>query len=178
VYLRGVSVRRLSTRSRADRGAVAVEFALVLPLLGMLVLGIITSGLSYSHAIGLSNAVREGARFGAVRVSDAGWPDAVIARTRETQFDDPSASTVVCVKMLKNNAAEGTAPATPTQVVHPPKCTPTGPTVALAPAAPAVEGQRCVVMVWAEREYQIQALLVSWDKMMVRQSVARYERAC
>ena len=48
-----------------ERGAVAVEFALVLPLLVMLLLGIATTGLSYTHAIGVTNAVREGARFGA-----------------------------------------------------------------------------------------------------------------
>lgn len=157
----------------------AVEFALVLPMLGMLILGILTSGLSYSHSIGLSNAVREGSRFGAVRVSDAGWSDDVIARTRELQFDDPGVTTTVCSKMLKNHAAEGTAPAAPTQVIHPPTCSPSGGgTIALVPAAPKVEGQKCVVLVWAERPFQIEALVVSWDRTMVRQSVARYERSC
>ncbi len=60
------------TRGRArldERGAVAVEFALVLPVLVMLLLGITTAGLSYSHAIGLTNAVREGSRFGATTLA-------------------------------------------------------------------------------------------------------------
>jgi Flp pilus assembly protein TadG len=48
---------------------VAVEFALVFPLLVMLLFGIITAGISFAHSLGLTNAVREGARFGAI--SDA-----------------------------------------------------------------------------------------------------------
>ena len=47
------------TRSRLETGAVAVEFALVLPLLVILLLGITTSGLSYTHAIGGSIAAAE-----------------------------------------------------------------------------------------------------------------------
>ena len=42
-----------------------VEFAMVLPLLLSLVLGILTGGLAYTNKIGLVEAVREGARFGA-----------------------------------------------------------------------------------------------------------------
>ena len=43
----------------------AVEFALIFPLLAMLMMGIVTGGLSYSNALGVQNAVREGARYGA-----------------------------------------------------------------------------------------------------------------
>ena len=43
---------------RNDRGAAAVEFALVVPLLGMLLFGIITFGLGYSDKVALVNAVR------------------------------------------------------------------------------------------------------------------------
>ena len=42
-----------------------LEFALVLPLLMSLVLGIYTGGLAYSHKISLVEAIREGARYGA-----------------------------------------------------------------------------------------------------------------
>jgi len=44
---------------------VFLEFALVLPLLMSLVLGIYTGGLTYSHKISLVEAIREGARYGA-----------------------------------------------------------------------------------------------------------------
>lgn len=52
---------------RFQRGAVAVEFALVLPLLLILLFGIIGFGvMMYNQAV-ITNAAREGARWGAVQ---------------------------------------------------------------------------------------------------------------
>ena len=52
---------------RSESGAAAVEFALLLPLLMMIVFGIIEFGLAlYQQAI-LTNASREGARLGIVQ---------------------------------------------------------------------------------------------------------------
>lgn len=95
--------RSASTRvsARTERGAVAVEFALVLPLLVMLLLGVTTSGLSYSNALGVTNAVREGARFGATAdATSTTWAADVISRVRATQFDDPAAETAVCAQLV------------------------------------------------------------------------------
>jgi len=50
---------------RNERGAVFLEFAMVLPLLLSLVLGIFTGGMAYTSKIGVVEAVREGARYGA-----------------------------------------------------------------------------------------------------------------
>jgi Flp pilus assembly protein TadG len=47
---------------RDERGAAAVEFALILPLLVMLVFGIIHFSLAYNRQQGLHAAAREGAR--------------------------------------------------------------------------------------------------------------------
>lgn len=47
---------------RSESGAVAVELALVLPLLVLLVFGIIEFGRGYDAKISLNAAVREGAR--------------------------------------------------------------------------------------------------------------------
>jgi Flp pilus assembly protein TadG len=55
-----------SPRAHRQRGAAAVEFALVLPLLLALVLGVVDLGLAvYTQSV-LSNASREGARAGVV----------------------------------------------------------------------------------------------------------------
>jgi Flp pilus assembly protein TadG len=52
-------------RRRSERGAVFLEFAVILPLLLALILGIFTGGQAYSEKIAVMEAVREGARYGA-----------------------------------------------------------------------------------------------------------------
>ncbi|MAO80876.1 MAG: pilus assembly protein TadE [Nocardioides sp.] len=59
---------RLHQRTREQRGAAAVEFALVAPLLLLLVFGVISYGYMLSFRQALSQGVAEGARAGAV------WP--------------------------------------------------------------------------------------------------------
>jgi Flp pilus assembly protein TadG len=56
----------------SDRGAAAVEFALVLPLLLILIFGIIDFGRMLNAKITLTEAAREGARATALIGSDAG----------------------------------------------------------------------------------------------------------
>lgn len=51
------------------RGAVAVEFALVLPLLLLALLGILDYGWYFYCSLNLTNAVREGARAGSLVVN-------------------------------------------------------------------------------------------------------------
>ena len=65
-------------RKAPDRGATAVEFALVLPLLLLLVFGIIDFGRALNAQITLTQAAREGARLEALGDSSA----AVQARTQ------------------------------------------------------------------------------------------------
>jgi len=50
----------------SERGAAAVEFAILLPLLVMLVLGIIEFGRAYNAQITLTNAARDGVRVMAI----------------------------------------------------------------------------------------------------------------
>jgi Flp pilus assembly protein TadG len=153
---------------RRERGAVAVEFALVLPLLVMLLMGIITGGLAYSNSIGLANAVREGARFGATADLTSGtWRQDVVDRTRQTQLDDLGTppETTVCVQVLGGGSVgwqcdSGTG--------NPPD----QPTFTPPPAG------TCMVVVVGSRPYRLNFVFGRFEGDLVRRSVARYERSC
>ena len=67
-----------TTHSRRDRGASAVEFAFVLPLLLLIVFGIIEFGRAYQVKVQLTGSVREGARELALGGSAAEVQQAVI----------------------------------------------------------------------------------------------------
>jgi hypothetical protein len=58
---------------RGEGGAAAVEFAILLPLLVMLLFGILQLGLAFEDRIQAINAAREAARVAAVGVDD--WGD-------------------------------------------------------------------------------------------------------
>jgi hypothetical protein len=50
---------------REERGATLVEFALVLPIFLMLVVGMVSAGIAYNHKLSLTHAAREAGRYGA-----------------------------------------------------------------------------------------------------------------
>lgn len=60
------SVSRTEGRQQPEGGVALVEFAMVLPLLLVLVFGIIDFGRAFQTWITLTNAAREGARLGTV----------------------------------------------------------------------------------------------------------------
>jgi Flp pilus assembly protein TadG len=59
---------------RSERGAAAVEFALVVPVLLALLLGIIEFGRAYNLQISLTHAARESARYMAIHEE---WDEAM-----------------------------------------------------------------------------------------------------
>lgn len=176
--------RQARARARDQHGAVAVEFALVLPLLVALLLGVTTTGLSYTRAIGVSNAVREGARFGATADSTAvSWANDTINRVRATELDFGTTSppaTGICVQLWRKTGA-GTgvqlAGACDAGAVSP------APTLATLNqpqyAVPSsVPDNACVVRVLAGRNFTINiALVPAWTRVSAAYSMARYERS-
>ena len=159
---------RSSPRPRSsERGASAVEFALVMPLLFTLLFGIITTGLVFSDHLSATNAAREGARYGAAaNVSAAGWATSVRDRVKDVYFNAGETVTddQICVQLVQAGGAVaeeavgadcGTAPATPDSMA-------TG---------------SCAVLVWIERPASIDLIVApSFDFDIRADSVAYYGR--
>lgn len=59
------------TRRRSEDGAAAVEFALVVPLLLVVMLAIIDFGWIFNQQLRLTEAAREGARYYAIHSSES-----------------------------------------------------------------------------------------------------------
>jgi len=51
---------------KKENGASAVEFAIILPLLVVLIFGIVEFGIAYNNYLAITHAAREGARLAAV----------------------------------------------------------------------------------------------------------------
>lgn len=79
---------------RGEQGAAAVEFALVLPVLVLLLCGIVDFGRAYNARITLSHAAREAARVWAL----GGTADQTTARARSTAtgLSGVTATTTTC----------------------------------------------------------------------------------
>jgi hypothetical protein len=162
--------RRTAGRPR-DQGAVAVEFALVLPLLLALLMGIVTAGLGYNRVLGIADGVRGGARFGATTVNDASWGSTVQQETMALSALNVGGQTVVTSSMVCAQLVR--APAVPVQSSS---CGLT----TLPPAdPPGVVAGTCLVKVWAEIPVEFNLIVDHYTPIVQRQSVTLYERgAC
>ncbi|WP_354215525.1 TadE/TadG family type IV pilus assembly protein [Arthrobacter sp. UYCo732] len=60
-------------RRPKERGAVAVEFALILPIFLMLIFGIVEYGRAFSIQVSMAGGAREAARYTALHYTDAGF---------------------------------------------------------------------------------------------------------
>jgi Flp pilus assembly protein TadG len=168
----GVPTGKRQNRA-SERGAAALEFALVVPVILMVIIGAVTTGISYSNAIGATNAVREGTRFGATGdASQTTWAADVISRVRTTQFDDTGNTTAICVQLWKQGTGSLRLACS-----NGSSQTLTMPASTDYPAVPSglATGQ-CVVRVIAARPFTINAVLANWTSVAKRGSTARYER--
>jgi Flp pilus assembly protein TadG len=88
-------IRRISARD--ERGQAVAELAIVLPVLCLLLFGIIQFGIVFRDYITLTDAVRAGARKGAVSRLTGDECGAAIAQVKATAQDlDQSALTPSC----------------------------------------------------------------------------------
>ena len=94
---------RRSSRASDERGAAAVEFALVMPVLLSLIFGMIWTGLAYADHISVNNAIREGARYGAAADAASGsWATSVRDRVIQVYANGTSLTTdQICVRLVK-----------------------------------------------------------------------------
>lgn len=144
-----------------DRGAALVEFAILLPLIVGLALGIFTGGAAYFRKITIVDAVREGARYGAslpVPTSTGGtseWETSVRNRVVQVSGGELGASDV-CVKLVY--ATGGT------------DCG------VKDPAGAAVESTVRLVKVSASRQARIEWVFLTTTTTLSGHLAARYER--
>lgn len=89
------SQRRIG--SRRERGQSLTEFAIVLPLVALLLFGVIQFGIVFHQYVTLTDAVRAGARQGAVGRHVASPATAVEDRVRESAADLDQAKLSVSV---------------------------------------------------------------------------------
>jgi hypothetical protein len=137
-----------------------VEFALLAPLIFMLIFGMITGGMALSYKNSMSNAAREGARLGATLESSGDWADLVKGRVLDLSGDLTAAQ--VCVRLHGSSPLRESLGS---------ECNAPG----LVPATPP--GGGCVVMVWARKDdVQLNAILVQRDLTLDVEAIAKYER--
>ena len=162
-------------RVRRDRegGAALVEFALLLPLLALLLFGTITGGLTLSRQNSVKNAAREGARFGAINplgdpVDIENYLDQVIVQVEAAAHPDLADGVdgkLICAAFIEEsgNVTQRTK-------------TNTGTTTSGSPCfddSPLVYDR---VQVAVERFSEIDAILYSDNVQIEGRSVTRYER--
>jgi Flp pilus assembly protein TadG len=98
-----------SGRAEGDHGAAAVEFAIIVPLLVLLVFGIYEFGRAYNTQVQLTGAAREGARVMAI-TND--WPQAEAATIGAAPLVAAPAPTVTRVPAACSPGATMTVTAT------------------------------------------------------------------
>jgi len=149
-----------------------VEFALVMPLLLMLLFGIISTGLTFSDHLSATNAAREAARYGAAAdVASSGWATSVRDRVKQTYFNagETVSDSQICVRLVKS---DGTTPAGAQYAYNGANCGAVPSLTGLSMASGS-----CAVLVWMTRPQTIQLLAFpDIDFDIKAESVAYYSR--
>ena len=179
---RRLAQRRLRLRGavRDERGSGLIEFAILLPVLVMLLLGIVSAGNAYQQKLSLTNGAREGARYGATLDTTGyanlhAWLDdvSVVASKADDDGLGPDVSgRVLCVAYVY---PAGTAD-TPNDMTTRRYETSSGPNYSndacFADGRPRTEKR---VQVQLQRDGEINAALFDIDLTLSGKSVARFE---
>ena len=88
-------------RAASERGQAAVEFALVLPVIAVVAVGLVQVGISVGNQLAVELAAREGARAASVSADVAGAASRAAARTTPLQVtvEASTAGDVVAVRV-------------------------------------------------------------------------------
>lgn len=166
--LRGPS--RLRDR---ESGAALVEFALILPVFMILLLGMFTGALAYSRRVSVAGGAREGARFGATLPSPGtgAWLNQVAAVTMggaDSELDTNKPGRFVCVAYVDPAGVASRVvfdPGNSVGTLSAQRC--------LTPAEDTRTEPR--VQVVARRVSTLEALVFSTDLTLSSRAVARFE---
>ena len=154
---------------KEDSGASAVEFALLLPLLVVLIFGILFGGLLLNQQLSVTQSAREGARFAATlpidgAAPDSTWFDLVRDRAVRGSAGTLSVDETICIWFIpavgavipdSGNAGLG--------------C----PTNAPGDVGGSDDGDR--VVVFAEQPAVLELVIYSFDTAVRARAVARHE---
>jgi Flp pilus assembly protein TadG len=171
---------RRSFRTETERGASLVEFALILPLLMMLMMGITTGGISLNRDISLNNAAREGARYGAtlpIGNDMTAWLNDVATVTIESatgDLDNGVPGRTVCVAFVHPDGTDPVDRTTRVVVNATGTSTVTVGSDCFTDGRPNDERR---VQVRASRESDFEVVLWSRTLTVEGESTARYERS-
>lgn len=158
---------------RDDRGAALVEFALILPVFLLLLLGMLTGGIALDRKQNVTTAARETARYAATLPLSAhggvvdDWLTAVAATAKGTADGAlaPSASGQhVCVAYISGGISRYRDETSGTATFADGRC--------FADSRPAGEAR---VQIVTARTSKLEALLWSRDLNLRAQAVTRYE---
>jgi hypothetical protein len=174
----------LRRASRDERGAAAVEFALVVSIFLMLVLGMFTGGIAYNRKLAMTHGAREAARFGAtLPTGKAGvpgaWFDQIIDRAISSAYgelDTGVPGRYVCVAYVGYGSPNGsTADWTSKRVQSgdDPRVTSSGWCFDDGRGAANLSERR--VQVRVQRETDFDALLITQVVTLSSDAVARFE---
>ena len=102
-------VKDSSGRRRRRRGASAVEFAVILPVLMLLVLGAVDFGRFASTYIAVTNAARAAAAFGAMNPYSTVTQSTWTAQVKQAAFDEMSGydTSLLSVTTTPTSEADG-----------------------------------------------------------------------